>query len=94
MMTVEDQIAALVEGQSQFKTAIAVLQVGQKEIQKDTAELVVNDRQRNNRIGKLELAAAKSQSVMDTMKYLLPTSLMAAGVMSGIIFGVIQAVTN
>ena len=93
-MTTEDTIGALVAGQAEFKTSIALMSQAQQSIAKDVAELVVHERSRNKRIEALELNSAKQSGIMDTMRFIIPASLAFAGVASGVVFGVIQAVTN
>ena len=93
-MTIEETVSELAKGQAEFKTSIALVAQGQQQIAKDVAELVVNDRQRNHRIEKLEAGDVRTSAIMDTLKFIIPASLAFAGVVSGVVFGVITAATN
>ena len=93
-MTIEETVSALAEGQAEFKTSIALMTQSQQSMAKDLGELVVNDRQRNHRIEKLEAGSVRQSAIMDTLRFIVPASLAFAGVLSGVVFGVITAVTN
>ena len=93
-MTIKETVDELAAGQVEFKTAIALMAQGQAQIAKDVAELVVHQRSGNHRIEKLELSSAKQSGIMDTLRFIVPASLAFAGVISGVVFGIITAVTN
>ena len=93
-MTIEETVSALADGQAEFKTSIALMTQAQQSIAKDVAELVVHERSRNKRIEKLEEGNVRQGAIMDTLRFIVPASLAFAGVLSGVIFGVITAVTN
>ena len=93
-MTIKETVDELAAGQVEFKTAIVLMSQGQQQIAKDVAELVVHERSRNKRIEKLEEGNVRQSAIMDTLRFIVPASLAFAGVLSGVIFGVITAVTN
>ena len=93
-MTIKETVDELAAGQVEFKTSIALMAQGQQQIAKDVAELVVHERSRNKRIEKLEAGNVRQSAIMDTLRFVIPASLAFAGVLSGVVFGVIAAVTN
>ena len=93
-MTVKETVDELAAGQVEFKTSIALMAQGQQQIAKDVAELVVHERSRNKRIEKLEAGNVRQGAIMDTLRFIIPASLAFAGVASGVVFGIIQAVTS
>ncbi len=77
-----------------LKAAIGQVQFVQKVMSKDIAELVVHTKEQNGRIGSLETSSVRSAAVLDTLKWLLPIGLTFAGILSGVIFGILQLVAS
>ena len=74
--------------------AIDQVQFVQKIMSKDIAELVAHTKEQNGRIGHLETTAIQTSTVLTTLKYLFPVGLTFAGILSGVIFGILQLVAS
>ena len=94
MTSIEDTVAELAEGQGEFKDAITKLTYGQEGIAATLVSLDEHVKDQNGRIGELETTAVQNGAVLNTLKYLIPIGLTFAGLLSGVIFGIVTAVTN
>jgi len=93
-MTKDDAITELKDGQEFFREAIGEIKFTQKVMSKDIAELVVHTKEQNGRIGGLETTAIQTNAVLNTLKYLIPVGLTFAGILSGVIFGIVQLIAS
>ncbi len=93
-MTKDDAITELKDGQEFFREAIGEIKFTQKVMSKDIAELVVHTKEQNGRISGLETTAIQTNAVLNTLKYLIPVGLTFAGILSGVIFGIVQLIAS
>ena len=93
-MTTEETIAALAKGQEEFRGDIGEIKFTQKVMSKDLAELVVHTKEQNHRVGALETTSIQTNAVLNTLKYLIPVGLAFAGILSGLIFGILQLIAS
>ena len=93
-MPIEDTVRELADGQGEFRDAITKLTYGQEGIAKTLTSLDDHVKDQNGRIDSLETTAVQNGAVLTPLKYLIPVGLTFAGILSGVIFGVVQLIAN